>query len=109
MAQNQDRLSLAGPMQTRDHIPLLRGIRRNEHRHVQWREADVQQPLRHCLGRNRRVARRIGGVDLDQLLEDFAGSRAAEFASPEQAYGQKECESTHESPFSDSLRIRAPA
>ena len=65
----QHRLVLACAVQAHDQVLLL-GVLGAEHRHVGRREAGVAEALGHRLDACGHVAgRRVGGVDLDQLLE----------------------------------------
>jgi hypothetical protein len=73
MRQEEERLASAGASEPRDEVALARiGT---EHLHVSRRESRGLQPRRHRVGSRRRVANRIGRVDLDQLFEDVARPR----------------------------------
>ncbi|MDT4843942.1 hypothetical protein FQZ97_778810 [compost metagenome] len=70
VGQQQQRLLAAVALEAQHQVPLLReGL---EDLDVAGREARVDQPFFHGPRRDRVVAHRVGGVDLDQFLVDLA-------------------------------------
>ena len=70
MGQQEERFCRSGPAQPRDEIPFSRI--RPEHLHVARGEPGGLQPRRDRIRSPRHVAaRRVGRVDLDELLENL--------------------------------------
>src|SRR5690348_9426367 len=74
--EDDDRLP-AGPGSpvARHEVAVLR-VGADEHLDVRSRESGGQEPSGHGAGRARRVAERIGRIDLDELAEDVARQRS---------------------------------
>jgi hypothetical protein len=51
---------------------MLLAVVRPEHLHVGGRKSSVTKTLRHRVRGRRRVAHRVGRIDLDELFEDLA-------------------------------------
>src|SRR5579864_717136 len=101
MANEQDRPVSAGAAQSRDQISLARV--RTENLCITRRESSVAEALSHGFSGERGAANRIGGIDFDELFENFARESLGRIISLRAKHHTGETEENGKrEPFSDS-------